>query len=121
MDTEACLRCGLPEADQKHDKKHPPPEGWHPFRGQGYLDALEDALLFVHEHKQPHQWADTGIVIATASEFHEKYCSVCGAINWGGKEDGICFGNHDAELGVIAAHNRRASKKYSERLSIVSG
>ena len=109
MENENCLRCGLPESHQKHDRKSPPPEGWHPFRGLDYLDALEDALLFVREKQQSHRWVGTGITIDTAESFDEKHCEICGAINWGGKEDGVCFGRHEAELGIIAAHNRRAS------------
>lgn len=105
---ETCLRCGLPESNQKHDRTNPPADGWHPFRGQDYLDALEDALLFVREKKQQHQWVKSGRTVATATPFDGKYCAVCGAINWGGKEDGICFGNGQAEEGIIAAHNRRA-------------
>ena len=103
-----CLRCGLPESDPKHDRTNPPAGGWHPFRGQDYLDGLEDALLFVREKKQLHQWEETGMVIPVGEPFLEKHCKVCGAINWGGNEDGICFGNNQAEAGVIAAHNRRA-------------
>lgn len=109
---ENCLRCGLPQTDQKHDSKNPPPEGWHPFRGQDYLDGLEDALLFARENNQSHQWVRNGITIDTAVQFDEKYCSVCGAINWGGIEEGICFGNHHAEMAINAAHNRRAVKSW---------
>lgn len=115
--TEPCLRCGLPESHQKHDRRNPPPEGWHMFRGQDYLDALEDALLFARENNQPHQWVETGVVFAVNPPFAEKRCVVCGAINRGRKDDGICFGNHDAELGIIEAHNRRAVKSWQkERL-----
>lgn len=106
---ENCLRCGLSESDQKHDRKNPPTEGWHVFRGQEYLDGLEEALLFVREKKQLHQWVETGWVIDTIESFNQKYCSVCGATNWGGKEDSICFGNKHAESAIIAAHNRRAT------------
>ena len=109
--SERCLRCGLPEDDQKHNNRKPPPEGWHPFRGQDYLDAIEDALLFVREKNQPHQWAETGIIIDTYPSFPEKVCEICGAINWGGKEDGVCFGNHSAEIAIVAAHNRRAYRR----------
>lgn len=118
MKNTNCLRCGLPESDQKHDRKHPPPEGWHLYRGQDYLDALEDALLFTREHNQQHQWEENGIIIDTADSFSEKYCTVCGAVNWGGKEDGICFGSNQAELAIIAAHNRRASNLYLEQSSV---
>lgn len=117
MTFDGCLRCGLPESDQKHNSRNPPPEGWHPFRGQDYLDALEDALLFVREKNQPHQWIENGVMIATTAPFPEKHCAVCGAINWGGKEDGVCFGNDIAELGIIAAHNRRAIKTWATRSS----
>lgn len=108
MRLENCLRCGLPEDNQKHNSRNPPPEGWHSFHGQAYLDALEDALLFIRERNQKHEWLSTGIIIDTVDSFSEKSCKVCGAINWGGKEDGICFGNSHAELAVIVAHNRRA-------------
>jgi hypothetical protein len=81
---------------------------------QDYFDGLEDALLFAREKNQPHQWKENGVMIDAAEPFSEKYCIVCGAINWGGSEDGICFGNHWAELGIIAAHNRRATKMRSE-------
>lgn len=103
-----CIRCGLPESDPVHNRQNPPSGGWHPFRDQDYLDGLEDALLFAREKNQPHQWVRNGITIVTAEPFDEKYCSVCGAVNWGGKEDGVCFGNRQAEIGIIAAHNRRA-------------
>lgn len=105
-----CLRCGLPESHPRHDRNNPPSEGWHCFRGLEYLDALEDALLFAREKNQPHQWHSTGIVISTVLSFREKRCAVCGAINWGGKESGVCFGNLTAEAALTAAHNRRASK-----------
>lgn len=105
---ENCFRCGLPEDDQRHNNKQPPKGGWHPFRGQDYLDGLEDALLFIREENLPHDWVANGITIATAIPFAEKKCTVCGAINWGGKEEGVCFSNHYAEEGIIAAHNRRA-------------
>lgn len=111
MNDDRCLRCGLPESDPKHNRKNPPAEGWHPFRGQDYLDGLEDALLFVREQKQPHRWVKTGITIDTVDSFSEKQCEVCGAINWGGAEDGICFGNYFAELGIIESHNRRAFRR----------
>lgn len=111
MTNENCLRCGLSKDDPKHNKDNPPKEGWHPFRGQDYLDGLEDALLFVRDNKQQHQWIATGMVIDTLPSFDEKYCAICGATNWGGKEDGICFGNFQAELGIIAAKNRRAFSK----------
>lgn len=90
------------------------PEGWHPFRSVAYLDALEDALLFVRENNQPHQWVESGVTIDTAEPFDEKHCAVCAAVNWGGNDDGVCFGNHNAELGIIAAHNRRVFKKETE-------
>jgi hypothetical protein len=100
----------MPESDQGHDRRNPPVGGWHPFRGQSYLDALEDALLFVREKKQPHQWEGTGVTIDVIDSFPEMRCRVCGGINWGGENDGICFGNRDAELAIIQAHNRRASR-----------
>lgn len=103
-----CLRCGLSKSHQRHDRRNPPPGGWHLFVGIDYLNGLEDALLFAREKNQPHQWVANGIIIATADPFEEKYCSVCGAINWGGDEGGVCFGNPFAERGIIAAHNRRA-------------
>lgn len=106
--TDHCLRCGLPEANPRHNRRNPPPEGWHSFRGLDYLDGLEDALLFAREHEALHQWDETGFTIDTAEPFMEKTCLICGAVNWGGHEDGICFGNKHAELGIIAAHNRRA-------------
>jgi len=114
MTNENCLRCGLPESNQKHDSSNRHPEGWHSFRGQDYLDGLEDALLFVRKNKQQHQWVRDGVVIATLPPFEQKHCEVCGAINWGGMEDGICFGNRQAELGIIAAHNRRAFRYYDQ-------
>lgn len=110
MKNDFCLRCGLPESDQSHDRTNHPQGGWHPFLGKNYLEGLEDALLFAREEHQPHQWVENGVVIATDPSFPEKRCAVCGATNWGGKEDGICFGNLQAELAIIAAHNRRASK-----------
>jgi hypothetical protein len=116
---ENCLRCGLPESHPRHDRQHPPPEGWHSFRGQDYLDGLEDALLFAREKNQPHQWVETGWTIATYLPFSEKYCAVCGAINWGGGEEGVCFGNSFAENGIVAAHNRRAFANWSMRQSIM--
>lgn len=110
-----CLRCGLPESHPRHHPEQNPPEGWHPFRGQDYLDGIEDALLFAREKNQPHQWRDRGIIIDTNPPFAEKNCTVCGAINWGGKEDGVCFGNRAAEQALIAAHNRRAFRRMGER------
>jgi hypothetical protein len=107
---ENCLRCGLPESHQRHHPERRPPEGWHPFRDQSYLDGLEDALLFAREKNQPHQWRRTGIIIDTQPSFAEKRCTVCEGINWGGKEDGVCLGSRVAEQGIIAAHNRRASR-----------
>lgn len=103
-----CLRCGITEDNPVHNRRLHPPEGWHRFCGIEYLEALEDALLFVREKAQAHEWKLTGIVINTYPDFSEKCCVVCGAINWGGKEDGICFGNHEGELAINAAHNRRA-------------
>ncbi len=114
---EFCLRCGLPETDKNHKYATCDPKvGWHPFRVQAYLDSLEDALLFARENKQPHQWQENGITIDTFEPFHEKYCTVCGAINWGGIEDGICFGNNYAELALVAAHNRRAFSRMEVKL-----
>lgn len=113
---EPCLRCGLPQDHQSHNASKPPPEGWHPFRGQAYLDALEDAILFVDEHNAPHQREGTGITITTYPSFPEKRCTICGAINWGGHEEGVCFGNRQAELAKIAAHNRRAVKGWEGKL-----
>ncbi len=69
INQEPCLNCGLPQDHQAHNARKPPPEGWHPFRGLAYLDALED-------------------------------------------EGGVCFGNRQAELAKIAAHNRRAVKHW---------
>lgn len=112
MSNENCLRCGLPQSHQRHNAKNPPPEGWHSFRGQAYLDGLEDALLFVREHKQQHQWVGSGIMVAVVDSFEQKHCKVCGAINWGGAEDGICFGNNHAEAGIIEAHNRRVVQSW---------
>jgi hypothetical protein len=113
---DGCLRCGLPAGDQSHNKRQPPPQGWHSFRGQRYLDGLEDGLLFVREKKQRHVWAQTGITIDTIPSFEEQYCTVCGGINWGGKEDAICFGNKDAESAVVAAHNRRGHNMRMKRM-----
>lgn len=90
------------------------PEGWHPFLGQDYLDGLEDAILFAHENGERHHWKETGMTIDTSPEFAEKKCTTCGAINWGGKEDSICFGNKFAESGRTAAHNRRAFRHLEE-------
>jgi hypothetical protein len=75
-----------------------------------YLEALEDAILFVRENEARHEWEDTGITIDTYPSFPEKKCRVCGAINWGGKENGVCFGNQEAEKAINTAHNRRAFK-----------
>lgn len=111
---ENCLRCGLPEDSEKHNNRA---MGWHPFRGQEYLNGLEDALLFAREAEQEHQWEETGIQVDTIASFPEKRCSVCGCINWGGEEGGICFGNNFAEQGIIAAHNRRALEKRMTRLA----
>lgn len=113
MKDDFCLRCGLPKEHQRHDNKNIPPEGWHPFRGQDYLDGIEDALLFVREKSQPHEWTETGRTISVYPSFPEKVCRVCKAINWGGKEGGVCFGNHKAETAIVAAHNRRAFKNMS--------
>jgi hypothetical protein len=112
---DKCLRCGFTEDHQQHNSTNPPPEGWHPFRGMDYLDALEDALLFVREKKAPHQWERDGIIVGGYPGFEQKHCMVCGGINWGGKEDGICFGKHEAENAVVAAHNRRASKLWGSQ------
>lgn len=112
MQSDFCLRCGLQKDDKKHDTTNR--EGWHTFRDQKYLDDLEDALLFIREKQQPHTWEETGITIDTYPEFSEKVCSICGGINWGGKEDSICFGNENAEHAIWAAHNRRASTKTPE-------
>lgn len=113
---ENCLRCGLLESNARHHSEQKPPEGWHPFRGQAYLDGLEDALLFVRETNQPHEWQENGITIDTADPFSEKRCKVCGTINWGGAEGRVCFGNYAGELGIIAAHNRRAFAKRDAEL-----
>lgn len=116
---ENCIRCGLPQDAPKHDPRHPDTSkhGWHVFRGQDYLDGLEDALLYLRENAtQQHQWEDSGIVIDTAEPFLEKYCTICGTKNWGGKEDGVCFGSQYAEMGINAAHNRRAGKLTLERI-----
>jgi hypothetical protein len=117
MEQDNCLRCGLPENHAKHHPERKHPKGWHPFRGQAYLDGLEDALLFARENNQPHGWNGTGVIIDTNPSFPEKRCKTCGAVNWGGKEDGVCFGNWNAELGIIAAHNRRAFARMNERLT----
>lgn len=105
-----CLRCGLPQSHESHVSTPAPKYGWHPFHGQEYLDALEDALLFVREKNQLHTWKSTGIIIDTAPSFPEKVCVVCGEINWGGMEGGICFGIHKAVIALNRAHNRRASQ-----------
>jgi hypothetical protein len=115
MNNDNCLRCGLPEEHQRHDRRNPPPEGWHLFHGQDYLDGVEDALLFAREKKQHHKWEETGVTIDAFDGFDEKFCKVCGAINWGGAEDGICFGNRYAETAIVQAHNRRAFKLTNER------
>jgi hypothetical protein len=117
-ENELCLRCGFPESHQKHNRKSPPPEGWHPFRGQDYLNALEDALLFVRENNQPHQWEETGVTIDIYPSFDEMCCKICGAINWGGHNDGVCFGNREAESAITAAHNRRAVSLARSRISV---
>ncbi len=116
MENENCLRCGLPESNQKHNRQKPPPEGWHLFLGQDYLDKIEDALLFAREKNQPHKWVETGWTVGAFPEFQEKRCEVCGAVNWGGKEDGVCFGNYAAELAITAAHNRRAYARHTLEL-----
>lgn len=87
---------------------------------QEYINALEDALLFAREENQLHQWNETGIIILTNPSFPEKRCKICGAINWGGKEDGVCFGNISAEQGIIAAHNRRVATITSTSLNDTS-
>lgn len=112
--TGFCLRCGLSETSQKHDRRNPPPEGWHVFRGQSYLDALEDALLFVQERSSPHTWQENGMTVLTNPTFPEKVCTACGLINWGGNEGGICGGNASVPGAQVAAHNRRAVKSWAE-------
>lgn len=116
IEDERCIRCGLPRSHQRHDRKNPPKEGWHVFLGQDYLNGLEDALLFAHEHNQKHQWVESGITIDTYPPFSEKHCKICGAINWGGKEDTICFGNSYAPQALVAASNRRSVKNSMKRL-----
>ena len=37
-----------------------------------------------------HDWRPNGITIDTIPPFPEKVCARCGAINWGGNEDGEC-------------------------------
>lgn len=75
-----------------------------------YIHILEDALLFAREKNQPHQWRDTGVTITTAEPFKEKRCVVCGAINWGGVENDVCFGDNRVELAITKANNRRAAR-----------
>lgn len=111
---EICVRCFRPMDDQHHSARNFPADGWHPFRGQSYIDTIEDALLFAREVNQPHKWCATGVIIDVCDSFPEKLCTVCGAINWGGKETGICFGYVLAERAVIAAHNRKSSVPKSE-------
>ena len=106
---EFCLRCGLDEAHQGHDRHSPPADGWHVFRGPSYLDDLEDALLFVQEHPTPHIWRKNGLIIDTNPTFPEKVCEACGLHNWGGNEGGMCGGNTSVPSAQVAAHNRRAS------------
>lgn len=114
-DFDGCLRCGLPEDHQRHHPEQKPPQGWHPFRGQTYLDEIEDALLFVREHPSAHDWRRTGLTICTSPSFSEQRCRRCGGINWGGKNDGICLGLNSAEAAVTAAHNRRAFRLSEQR------
>lgn len=115
---EFCIRCGKPKSDQSHDSIKPPKGGWHPFRGQDYIDGLEDALLYVRENNRQHEWEGSDITIDTVEPFEEKYCKVCGVINWGGNEGGICFGNSKAEIGIIGARNRRAISHWGNDLLI---
>lgn len=112
MPNERCIYCGEIEYHQNHDRRHPKYvyENVHEFRSLAYVEALEDALMFVRENKAAHTWEYTGITVDVGESFPEKYCTVCGGINWGGKEDGICFGNNLAERAVIEAHNRRAGR-----------
>jgi hypothetical protein len=105
-----CVRCGLPENERHHKCETSLPEGWHPFLDQSYIDGLEDALLFAREINKPHQWKSTGVTIDINPSFAEKVCMVCGEINWGGKETGVCFGNSVAASALNAARNRRAAR-----------
>ena len=59
-----CLRCGELEthSDHKCEKPDGTYGGWHPFRGQNYLDGLEDALLYAREENKPHNWKFTGVI-----------------------------------------------------------
>ncbi len=117
MDDEVCLRCGQIEAHQCHDRRNPPEEGWHIFRGQSYLDDLEDALLFAQEHPTPHIWRENGMIVLTNPGFPEKSCEACGTINWGGNEGGICGGNVSVPSAQVAAHNRRAYRHLDSHIS----
>lgn len=110
-----CLKCGMPVDHESHNRSKPPPYGWHLFLSIDYLEGLEDALLFVREEKAAHQWKRTGITITTNPPFPEKRCAVCGGINWGGREDGICCGNRFAETAITAAHNRRAGRCWRQK------
>ena len=110
-DEEFCLRCGLDQAHQRHD--HHNAEGWHLFRGQSYLDDLEDALLFVQEHPTPHSWRENGVIVLTNPTFPEKVCEACGIHNWGGNEGGMCGGNRSVPSAQVGAHNRRASAAHA--------
>lgn len=102
----------MPESDIHHDSSQRTPEGWHNFQGLNYLEGLEDALQFVREENKKHEWVKTGVYVTTLPGFPEMKCKVCGAINWGNKNDGICLGNNHAEIGLIRAHNRRAGRIY---------
>lgn len=42
-----------------------------------------------------HSWKHTGKLITTYPGFDEMRCTVCGAINWGGKLDGDCPKSED--------------------------
>ena len=114
---ESCIRCGLPSDHESHHSSNT--NGWHPFRDQSYVDALEDALLFIRERNQPHQWRETGAIIDISPSFPEKRCRVCGAVNWGGEESGVCFGDRNAELAIVEAHNRRAALRRRAHHNII--
>lgn len=118
MNFRNCVRCGQPETHQNHNAKNPPSEGWHTFRGQDYIDSLEDALLFARESNQRHQWVETNIIIDVYPPFALMECSVCGKRGRGDKDE-ICFGSHGAEMGIMAAHNRRAFARRTKRHGLI--
>lgn len=78
-----------------------------------YIEALEDALLFIQEKRLSHQWGTTDITISSFETLRQKYCIVCGVINYYGENlDNICFGSPEANNAAIAAYNRRANTKF---------